>query len=90
MGEVIIPYFVLGGAENLARMANPLWDVFRATPALTSWGASQMGGLSSEADSPAALAVSVSFASALLLLVLAFGIMGLEQVVLQRWRRNLT
>jgi phosphate transport system permease protein len=86
VGEVVIPSFVLGGAENLATMPLPLWDVFRRTPALTSWSASQMGGLGGEAEGTQSLAVSVSFAAGLLLLALAAAIMGLEQLLLRRLR----
>jgi phosphate transport system permease protein len=88
VGEVVIPYFVLGGSENLAVMPDPAWDIFRRTPALTSWAATQMGGLGGESESVQALAVSVSFAAGLFLLVLAFAIMGLEQLVLRRMRRH--
>ena len=83
VGEAVIPYFVLGGSENIASIPNPVWDIFRRTPALTSWAATQMGGLGGEAESVQALAVSVSFASALMLVALALAIMGLERLALQ-------
>ena len=35
IGEVVIPYFVVGGSVNLPTIPNPIWDIFRPTPALT-------------------------------------------------------
>ena len=89
IGEVVIPYFVLGGAENLAHVPNPIWDIYRPTPALTAWGASLMGGFSSENEGVVALPVSVSFVSGLVLLILALVVMSVEQLILKSLRRGM-
>jgi phosphate transport system permease protein len=89
IGEVIIPYFVLGtGAAARVTIPDPFWDIFRATPTLTSWATGKMGGFGGDPDSDQALAASVSFAAGLLLLGLAFGIMTLEQFALRRLNRT--
>jgi phosphate transport system permease protein len=86
IGEVVIPYFVVGGSVNLPTIPNPAWDIFRPTPALTSWGAGQMGAIGGEGEGTLAISTSVSFVSGLALLLLAALIMGVEQIVLKRLR----
>jgi phosphate transport system permease protein len=89
LGEVVIPIFVIGGALNPIHVTSPLWDVFDRTPPLTSAGASLVGGVGGEEEGIRTQAVAVSYATALLLLAFAFGIMGFEQLLQRRLRARL-
>jgi ABC-type phosphate transport system permease subunit len=89
LGEVVIPYFVIGGALNPIHVTSPLWDVFDRTPPLTSTGASLVGGVGGEGEGIRDQAIAVSYATALLLLAFAIGIMGFEQILQRRLRARL-
>jgi phosphate transport system permease protein len=77
-GELVIPYYIIGAASAVVRLPVPIWDVLERTPPLTSAGAGVLGGLSSEAEGVRALQVSVAYVAALLLLLVAIGIMLLD------------
>jgi phosphate transport system permease protein len=89
LGEVVIPYFVIGGAVNPIHVTSPLWNVFDRTPPLTSTGVSLVGGVAGDIEGIRDQAISVAYATGLLLLVFALAIMGLEQIVLRRLRGRL-
>jgi phosphate transport system permease protein len=89
LGEVVIPFFVIGGAVNPIHLTNPLWDVIDHTPPLTSTGASLIGGVGGEGEGIKDLAIAVSYATGVLLLLLAVSIMAVEQLLQRYLRRRL-
>ena len=89
VGEVVIPYFVIGSAVNPIHVTSPLWNVFDRTPPLTSTGVSLIGGVGGDSEGIRDQAISVAYTTGLLLLIFALAIMGLEQIVQRRLRGRL-
>jgi phosphate transport system permease protein len=87
-GDVMVVAFAVGMAAE--RLPAPLWDPFEATTPLTGAAAGLLGGmLDGGITSAPPLDRSVAFFAGLLLLVLAFGILGLagylQRLVLRRY-----
>jgi ABC-type phosphate transport system permease subunit len=88
VGEVVIPYFAVGGATVSIHVPSPFWDVFQRTPPLTATGGSLMGGIGGEVEGLRDIDVSIAYVSGVALLLLAFAIMGAEALVLRRLQRG--
>jgi phosphate transport system permease protein len=76
LGDVVISALTIGQARS-GGMPVPLFDIFEAVPPLTSTGAGVINGISQGgASHPVSTLDSVAFFSALLLMILAFVILG--------------
>ena len=83
MGDVVIVGLVIGFGSSLP---NPLFDIFKATPPLSSAGAGFMGGFTQSAASP--LRNSVAYFTAFLLLFIAIIFLVLIPVFQKRFKRR--
>jgi phosphate transport system permease protein len=88
IGEVTIPYFVVAYGLEIVRLPNPLVDILQHTQPLSSTGAVLLRGFNTEGRGGGAgvigLPVSVAYATGLVLLLLAFVIMGLASLAQAR------
>jgi phosphate transport system permease protein len=88
IGEVTIPYFVVAYGLEIVRLPDPLVDVLTHTQPLTSTGAVLLRGFNTEGSGTGigltGLPVAVAYTTALVLLLLAFAIMGLASLVQAR------
>jgi phosphate transport system permease protein len=76
IGDVVIAALTIGQARS-GGMPAPLFDIFESVPPLTSTGAGLINGLSQGgANHPVSTLDAVAFFSALLLMILAFMILG--------------
>ncbi len=84
MGDVLIAGWVIGWEPGT--MPDPLWDVLERTTTLTATGA----GLAGIHSPPVAVdtADSVAYFTGLLLLVMAFAIMGLTTLLQRRFKKR--
>lgn len=78
-GDVVISSWTIGFVKDNG-LPNPLWDIFERNAPLTSTGAGLVGGLFGVGAHPGPATDVASFA-ALLLLVFAFVILGLVELV---------
>ena len=85
-GDVVIVAWTIGLVKDNG-LPNPLWDIFERNAPLTSTGAGLVGGLYGAAATPGPTFSVASFA-ALLLLVFAFAIMGLANLIRKRLNRR--
>ena len=98
MGDVLIAAFVIG--FEAPRLPDPLFDVFQRNPPLTAVGANLLGGFTGQGTcnvetggvvtivSNSAYRCHTAYFSALLLLVIAFGIVILSMFLQARFRRR--
>ena len=87
IGDVIIASWTIGYLKN--GMPNPLFDIFEASAPLTSTGAGILSGLRPGSTLATGVDRAASYFTALLLLVLAFVILGLVSALQQGLRRRL-
>lgn len=85
-GDVVIVSFVVGYEGSLP---TPLWDVLERVPVLTATGAGLQGGLGGGAEGRSLIDSSVASFAALLLLVIAAGMMTLTAQLERTMRRRL-
>ena len=89
IGEVTIPYFVVAyGALDIFRLPDPVWDVFTRTQPLSSAGAVLLRGFNNEGMGAGptvdGLPMAVAYTMGLLLVLLAFVLMGLTALAQRR------
>lgn len=89
IGEVTIPYFVVAyGALDIFQLPDPLWDVFARTQPLSSAGAVLLRGFNNEGmgagPSVNGLPMAVAYTMGLVLVLLAFVIMGVTALAQRR------
>jgi phosphate transport system permease protein len=89
IGDVTIAYFVIGTSTSLLHPPSPLLDVFARTPPLAATGAGLMGGIGGEVEGVQGVEQSVAYFAGVLLLILAFAIMGGSTLVERALRRRL-
>lgn len=89
VGEVTIPFFIIGSAMHVIQVPTPPWDVLERVSPLSSAGAGLMGGMSGEGEGDKVLSISVAYFAGFLLLLVAFSIMGLASVVENRLARRM-
>jgi hypothetical protein len=82
IGDVVISAWTVGYLKD--GLPNPLFDVFEAVAPLTSTGAGLLSGLRTGAQAPPGPDRGAAYFAALLLLGLAFGVMGATGLA-QRW-----
>jgi phosphate transport system permease protein len=84
IGDVIIAGWVIGWASP--GMPNPLWDILERVAPLAATGAGLLGGLGGQPPTPEA--EPVAYFSTLMLLGLAFAIMGMVTLLQRRIKRR--
>ena len=87
LGDTLIIAFAVGWEAQ--RIPNPFFDVLEKTPALTAEGAGLLGAFQSVGGSCSPTECAVGYSTALVLLVLAGGIVLALTVLQLRWRRGL-
>ncbi len=86
LGDTMIVVFVVGFEAN--SVPDPAFDVLERTPPLTAEGANLLGGFHAHSGGCLPEACSVGYFSAMLLLVMAVGIVLLASVLQGRLRRR--
>ena len=82
-GEVTIPYFFVSYGLEVVQLPSPLWDVLWHTQPLSSTGAILLGGFNTEGNGTGVQGVplAVAYTTGVVLLLLAFALMGLASLV---------
>lgn len=87
LGDVMIVLFVVGFAAP--RFPDPPWDVLERNTPLTALGSGLIGGFTTSGTSSCqSTGCSVGYFAALVLLVLAFVIVGLTAILERKFRRK--
>jgi phosphate transport system permease protein len=89
MGEVVIPFFLIGNALHAIRIPTPPWDVFERPSPLTAIGAGLLGGIGGEPEGIRAQGTAVAYFSGVVLLLLAFAVVALSNVAQSRLRSRI-
>ena len=84
IGDVMIACYVIAWESG---MPNPLWDVLQRIAPLTSTGAGLLGGFGSGATC-SGVECSVGYFTALILLIMAFIIIGVTTFLQRRFKRS--